>query len=225
MLSPKEVIFMKNLLGEKTARGMRRRASSVRKSPSGLQPSGTDPWKTLALPRVRQIGIVVESLPKAVEYYSNAFGIGPWFRSKFTGEEHYLAGKRQIRFGLDIAMAFAGNVQYEIIQHKGGDRNIYCDHLDTHGEGVHHLGFYVNDFDKRLAGLTERGVGVLQSGELSSGGSAGGSVTKYAYLDTAAIGGVILEIIETRFLGVAIGMSRFWFELGAMMGDVERIRG
>lgn len=183
--------------------------------------------KPLALPalgRVRQIGIVVRSAPRAVEYYSKTFGIGPWFRPKLSDQKHYLGGDRPARFDLDLAIAFSGKIQYEIIEHKGGDRNIYCDHLDTRGEGVHHLGFYVNDFDRRLAVLKERGVGVLQSGELSSGGSAGGSVTRYAYLDTAAIGGVILEIIETRFLAVHIGMSRFWFEMGTLMGDVERVR-
>ncbi len=177
-----------------------------------------------ALPEVRQIGIVVRSAPKAVAYYSKTFGIGPWFRPKLSGQEHYLAGKRPAQFDLDLAIAYAGKIQYEIIEHKGGDRSIYSDHLDRYGEGVHHLGFYVNDFDKRLAAYTGSGIGVLQAGSLASGGNAGGSITKYAYLDTAAIAGVILEIIETRFLKININMSRFWFELGAVLGDVERIR-
>lgn len=177
-----------------------------------------------ALPGVRQIGIVVRSVPKAVEYYSKTFGIGPWFRPRLSDQEHYLAGKRPARFDLDLAIAFAGKIQYEIIEHKGGDRSIYCDHLDERGEGVHHLGFYVNDFDERLAAYRERGIGVLQAGRLASGGSAGGSITKYAYLDTAAVGGIILEIIDTRFLKVPINMSRFWFEVGAVFGDAERIR-
>jgi methylmalonyl-CoA/ethylmalonyl-CoA epimerase len=176
-----------------------------------------------ALPRVRQIGIVVRSAPKAVEYYSTTFGIGPWFRPRLTGQEHYLGGKRPAEFDLDLAIAYAGKIQYEIIEHKGGDRSIYCDHLDSRGEGVHHLGFYVNDFDKRLAAYTGRGIGVLQAGTLVSKGSAGGSITKYAYLDTTAVAGVILEIIETRFLSININMSRFWFEIGAFFGDVERI--
>jgi len=176
------------------------------------------------LPNVRQIGIVVKSAPEAIRYYSDTFGIGPWFRPKLTGQHHFLAGQHPSQFDLDLVFAFAGKIQYEIIEHKGGDRSIYRDHMDTHGEGVHHLGFYVNDFDTRLAAYKEAGIGVLQSGSLASAGSGGGTVTKYAYLDTAAIAGVIIEIIETRFLKVGIGMSRFWFELGALMGDAERIR-
>jgi len=180
--------------------------------------------RRLALPEVRQIGIVVRNASKAAEFYSKAFGIGPWFRPKLSNEQHYIKGERPIAPDLDFAIAYAGKIQYEIIEHKGGDSTIYHEHLKKNGEGLHHLGFYVNDFDKRLSAYKERGVGVLQSGVLASGGNAGGSVTRYAYLDTVAVGGVILEIIETRFLTVNIQMSRFWFELGALMGDVEKMR-
>ncbi len=180
--------------------------------------------REFALPRVRQVGIVVKSAPKAVEHYFRTFGIGPWFRPKFSESRHFLGGTRPAEFDLELAFAYAGKIQYELIEHKGGDRSIYYDHLEKYGEGLHHLGFYVNDFDRRLAAYRKRGIGVLQSGTLASGGTAGGSVTKYAYLDTAAIGGVILEIIETTFLKMNIGMSRFWFEVGAAAGDVEKIR-
>jgi catechol 2,3-dioxygenase-like lactoylglutathione lyase family enzyme len=175
------------------------------------------------LGKVRQMGIVVRSVPRAVEFYAKTFGIGPWYRPKFSSQEHYHEGERPVQFDLDLAIAFAGKIQYEIIEHKGGDRNIYCDHIEKHGEGIHHLGFYVNDFERRLAAYREAGIGVLQAGVLTSGGKGGGSKTKYAYLDTRAIGGVIFEIIETRFLTMDIQMSPFWFGLGAIMGDVERI--
>jgi catechol 2,3-dioxygenase-like lactoylglutathione lyase family enzyme len=173
--------------------------------------------------RVRQIGIVVKSVPETVEFYTK-LGIGPWFRPRLSAKEHFLGGERSVEFDLDLAIAFAGPVQYELIEHKAGDRNIYCDHLERYGEGIHHLGFYVGDFDRHLAAYRDAGVGVLQAGRLTSGGGAGGSVTKYAYLDTRQIGGVIIELIETRFLGININMSRFWFELGSLMGDAEKIR-
>lgn len=223
MLIPKETIYIKDLLRNRAVPRMRTYATSASKSLARHGQGGPDPWKTLALPPVRQIGIVVESLPKAVEFYSNAFGIGPWFRSRFAGEEHYLKGKRQIHFNLDIAMAFAGNIQYELIEHKGGDRSIYVDHLEKYGEGLHHLGFFVNDFDQRLASCRHCGITVLQSGLLRSGGNLGGSTTKYAYLDTRQTGGVILEFIETSTMGMKIKASRAWYELGALMGDLEKM--
>jgi catechol 2,3-dioxygenase-like lactoylglutathione lyase family enzyme len=216
-------IYLGYWLRDKMAPPTRQDPKATRGDPGVRMRTGSDLWKTLSLPPVRQIGIVARDLPKTVELYSRVYGIGPWFRTRFTGEQHYLKGERQIHFDLDIALAFAGKIQYEIIGHRGGDRNIYADHLERHGEGVHHLGFYVDDFEDRLASCADCGIKVLQSGVLKSGGNLGGSTTKYAYIDTSRTGGVIFELIETSTMGMKIKASRPWFELGALMGDLEKM--
>jgi methylmalonyl-CoA/ethylmalonyl-CoA epimerase len=180
--------------------------------------------RVLALPAVGQIGIVVKSIDETVRYLSGTFNIGPWFRPRETREEHLLRGVEKINVDIDMVMAFSGKVQYELIQHRGGDRSIHRDYLDTYGEGIHHLGFYVSNIDERLNMLEEIGIGVLQSGYIKTMGRAGESHTSYAYLDTARIGGIILELIDTKYLGMSIRMSRFWFQLGSVTGDIEKIR-
>jgi hypothetical protein len=160
---------------------------------------------------------------RAVSRFSGTFGIGPWFRPHVANVQHRDKGVRPITIDLDIVMAFSGDIQYELIHPRGGDRSLYLEHLDRHGEGVHHLGFYVSDIERRLAAARELGIGVLQSGFIGSAGRAGGSVTDYAYLDTAKDGGIIFELIRTRFLGLTIGMSRLWFETGALLGDLEKM--
>ncbi len=216
-------IYLGYWLRDMMRRPTRQDRKAQRTDPGGQVRTGSDPWKALSLPPVRQIGIVTRDLPKTVEHYRQVYGIGPWFRSRFTDEQHYLKEERQIRFDLDIALAFAGKTQYEVIEHKGGDRSIYLDHLERHGEGIHHLGYYVDDFEERLASCRDCGIKVLQSGVLKSSGGLGGSVTKYAYLDTTPTGGVIFELIETSAMGMKIVPSRFWFELGALMGDLEKM--
>ena len=176
-------------------------------------------------PDIRQIGVVVQSIDRAVRSYARSFGIGPWFRPKFTQEEHRLRGKEAINDEIEIAIAFSGKTQIELIQPVSGNQSIYWRHLETHGEGIHHLGFYVSNIAERLAALSKIGIDVLQSGVIhSSGKLGGGSVTDYAYLDTADAAGVILELIQTRFLGLNIRMSRFWFEIGSITGDVDRMK-
>lgn len=179
--------------------------------------------KILRLPKVRQIGIVVNDLDEAVRYYFRTFNIGPWFRTDFTNAEHLFRGKEKIHYDLDIALAFSGKMQLELICPKEGDRNIHADHFKSHGEGIHHLGFFVTDIERRLDVLDKFDIGVLQSGFLESRGKVGGSVTKYAYLDTKKIGGIVFELIQTKFIGVNIEMSRFWLELGNITGDIEKI--
>jgi catechol 2,3-dioxygenase-like lactoylglutathione lyase family enzyme len=180
--------------------------------------------KHLRLPPVRQIGIVVRDLDRTIRYYAENFGIGPWFRTDFGEEEHLWRGTEKITYTVDVALEFSGKTQIELISPREGDRNIHQEHLDTYGEGLHHLGFFVKNIDTRLRLVKESGIGVLQSGFLKSAGKAGGSVTSYAYLDTRDTGGVILELIQTKFVGVSIVMSRPWFEIGALTGDLEKIK-
>ena len=180
--------------------------------------------KTLKLPKIRHMGIVVENLDRAVTYYSNTFRIGPWFKANFAGGENYLRGEEKIDTEYETASAFSGRMEYQLIEVKGGDRDACLEHLEKHGEGIHHLGVYVKDIEKRLRAYRELGIGTLQTGTLRSGGKVGGTVSKYAYLDTAAIGGVIFELIQINFLGTTIKSSRFWFELGSIAGDLKKVK-
>jgi catechol 2,3-dioxygenase-like lactoylglutathione lyase family enzyme len=179
--------------------------------------------KILKLPRLNQLGIVVKDMDRAMEYFSRTFGLGPWFRAGLAEEEHYRGGTERVTYDLDLVMAFSGGVMFELICHLKGDRNLYLEHLEQHGEGLHHLGFFVNDFDRRMEAVRDAGIGVLQSGVITSGGKVGGSETKYAYLDTVETGGIIFEYIQTKFMGIKIKMSRPWFEMGALTGDLEKI--
>ena len=181
--------------------------------------------KTLKLPKIRHMGIVVEDLDKAIKYYSEIFRIGPWFKANFAGGgENYLRGEQKINTEYETASAFSGKIEYQLIEVKGGDRDACIEHLEKHGEGIHHLGVYVNDIEKRLSAYEALGIGVLQTGTLKSGGKVGGTVAKYAYLDSAAIGGVVFELIQIEFLGTTISSSRFWFELGAISGDLQKLK-
>ncbi len=180
--------------------------------------------KILKLPRLSQLGIVVKDINKTVKYYSDTFGVGPWFRAGLAETEHYLGGKERIHYETDLVLAFSGKIQLELIKHIEGDRNVYVDHLEKSGEGIHHLGFFVSDIDKRLEAADKMGIDILQSGTIKSVGKGGGSVTRYAYLDTEEIGGIIIEYIQTKFVGVNIKMSRFWLELGNITGDVEKLK-
>ena len=179
--------------------------------------------RALRLPKIRHMGMVVEDIDRAVEYYSNTFLMGPWFKSKVPAGENYLRGEKKINTEYETASTFSGKMEYQLIEVKGGDRDACIDHLEKHGEGFHHVGVYVGDIERRLSACKELGIGVLQTGIVKSGGKIG-VVTKYAYLDTAAIGGVIFELLQINVLGVNISSSRFWFELGSLMGSIEKMK-
>ena len=180
--------------------------------------------KTLKLPKIRHMGIVVQNIDRAINYYSDIFQIGPWFKTRFTGGENYLRGEEKINTEYETASAFLGKVEYQLIEVKRGDRDACLDHLEQHGEGLHHVGVYVNNTEVRLSAYNELGVDVLQTCSMKCGGRVGGTLAKYAYLDSASIGGIIFELIQIDFLGTTISSSRFWFELGSISGNLEKLK-
>jgi methylmalonyl-CoA/ethylmalonyl-CoA epimerase len=86
-----------------------------------------------------------------------------------------------------------GTVTYEWIRSVRGP-TVYDDFLKTHGEGVHHLGFDVPDFDAALARWARQGMKEAQSGAWGDPGKPGSG--RYAYVDSEPAGGVFVELLS-----------------------------
>jgi methylmalonyl-CoA/ethylmalonyl-CoA epimerase len=128
--------------------------------------------------KVDQIGIVVRDMEATMKFYEKMFGIEPFP----TVESEIDSAK------LRIGLLQLGEVQIELIQVLEGE-SIHSKFLEEKGEGLHHLGFFVQDIEKELAQLEKQGVKVLERGEVLG-------VVKFAYLDTEKTLGVILELIQ-----------------------------
>ena len=176
-------------------------------------------FKSLGLPRLRQLGIVIKDIEKAMEFYSNFLNIKPWYRAKFAEQEILYDGK-ETEIELDIVLSYSRGLQVELIQIKGGDENIYVKHLEEHGEGLHHLGFYVSNIEKKVKQVEEMEIEVIQSGSLKT---QGGALTRFVYFDTSHICGYITEFIETRLFGFKVPQSKIMLSLGSLTGDVSKV--
>ncbi len=166
---------------------------------------------TLNLPKVGQIGILVYDVEKTRAHYEKVYGVKPWIvfekKPEFAIEKTGPADAT-----LKIATAYCGGVQLELIQVVSG-RSSYNETLDVR-EGLHHLGFMVNDLEKRLEICRANGIEVLQRGQMKLK-----LVTvDYAYLDTAAQGGIIFELIQTRIGPIKMKMNWFNHRISAWTG-------
>jgi len=83
------------------------------------------------------------------------------------------------------------------------------------------MGFLVSGFDKKMKRLRDAGVEPVQYGTLKS---AGGAVTRFAYLDTIDTCGTITELIETKLFGITMNMSSFTMGLGCLTRDCSRVK-
>jgi methylmalonyl-CoA/ethylmalonyl-CoA epimerase len=81
--------------------------------------------------------------------------------------------------------------QVEILQPCPA-RSIYQDWLDEHGEGLHQIAAIVESVDDLAGAAAADGIQVISSGEWFGAGGSG----KFAYLDTQAQLGTILELVQ-----------------------------
>jgi len=126
--------------------------------------------------KIDQIGVVTDNLDRLAEYFKENFGVD--FAIFETEQE---GGK------LKIGLTNLGEVQLELIQVVEGE-TIHADFLRRKGGGLHHIGFFVKDLDEKLRIAREKGINVVERGEIAG--------VRYAYLDTEKDVGITLEFIQ-----------------------------
>lgn len=132
----------------------------------------------LQLKSVDQISVAVKDINQVIEKWSSMFGIGPWTFRDIGGND-----AKGRPWKARLAFAPLGPLQIELVQPVEG-RIFQSRFLDTFGEGIHHLGFYVDDVDAEAANLVAQGAKLL----ITDPG-------RFAYLEGGA-GGVIFELMK-----------------------------
>lgn len=70
---------------------------------------------------------------------------------------------------------------------------VYEDHINKHGEGIHHLAFSVDDMDKVLGDYRSKGYVVSMGGTWGETGKPGSG--RYEYIDLEKAGGLTVELL------------------------------
>ena len=118
--------------------------------------------KALNISDLDHIGIPVQDIEKAADFYSRALGIGPFQIHELNVTEGMLRGvtRGPRRTGkLKIGVAPKGGINIELIEVMDGG-TIYREFLDSNGSMMHHLGFEVNDLEQVVATIESRGIEV-----------------------------------------------------------------
>lgn len=176
--------------------------------------------RSLNLPGVGQLGFVVHSLETSLPYYAAFYNLDTWFRPKYA-DKQFQIGSDRVEVDVDLAFAFSGKTQIELVEASGPVETLYQRHLADHGEGLHHLGFYVSNLDDRLRVIRKLGIDLLLEGRFKT---AGGGLARFAYLDTEQLCGAVLELIEIRLYGISVPQTSFMMNVAAVTGDVIKTR-
>ena len=147
----------------------------------------------MVLPPLSQVGTVVEDLDRAIAYYEDVLGIGPFVVFDFIPERHWCDGRPcpvELRIGI---AEIAPGVALEIVEPVAGDAP-HQRFLDEYGEGLQHIGYEVENYDEWMDYFVSKGINPipLQNAEFN----LGDGLRRAAYLKTDVIGGVVIELIE-----------------------------
>lgn len=139
--------------------------------------------------RVHHIGIVVRDMDKAIERLA-ALGIGPFEElnhqdlAPLIGEPTFRGKPTHVQS--KIWNAKVGDIALELFEPDEGE-SPYREFLDSKGEGIHHIGFVVDDLEPTVAGLKKKGASEVLHVRWQGGGCD--------YLDLG-VGGIIVELIR-----------------------------
>jgi catechol 2,3-dioxygenase-like lactoylglutathione lyase family enzyme len=141
-----------------------------------------------------QICWVVDDLAGAERWLTDTCGVARWMRIpdvRFPPETCSLRGE-PADYTIHVSLGYAGAQQLELIEPVSGP-NLYIEHLDRHGPGLHHVAWIPDDFDKALAEAAAAGIEVPQRGSMVDVGM------DFAYLEGGPAGGYIelMRLSET----------------------------
>ncbi len=138
---------------------------------------------------ITQVGIVVRDIEKSSREFAEFFGIPvpAWVQTDTMD-------KAQTRFRgaptpgrAKLAFMHFGSIDIELIE-PDTHPSTWREHLDTRGEGVHHLAFVIEGMADRVRELEAHGHPLQQKGEYTGG--------RYAYVDTSKTLKTIVELLE-----------------------------
>ena len=138
---------------------------------------------------ITQVGIIVRDIEAAARAWSEALGLP---LPRITTTDTVDVARTEYRGSATPARArqaffHLGQVDVELLE-PIGEPSTWRDQLNEHGASLHHIAFKVEGMQERLAFLDSQGFPLIQRGEWVGG--------RYAYVDSGAQLGTILELLE-----------------------------
>lgn len=153
---------------------------------TSINASITADLSDLGLGAIEQVAYIVEDMDRAIPRYAALFG--PFTVSEQKLDDCTVRGAK-VDLEMKMAVNHSSPVEIELIQPVRGN-SPWSEHLESHGEGLHHVRFRVTGIDAKLEELVARGFETLMYKRF-------GPEVAFAYVETPAkFGGHIIELLE-----------------------------
>jgi methylmalonyl-CoA epimerase len=129
------------------------------------------------LKRVNHIGIAVQDLDQAIEFWNRMFGV----------QTPPPVTERDMR----ICMIQLGDLLVELISPIGTE-GVMAKHIQKRGEGIHHVCYEVDDIYKAVEEMSTKGMKFVSKEPRE------GAEGKIVFLHPSSTHGVLTELVQVR---------------------------
>lgn len=157
-----------------------------------------------------QLAFVVRDLQASLRYWTETLNVGPFVVIKnATRDRRFVHRGQPSPVEMDIGFSYFGDVQLEIICQTNAAASPYQEFLASGREGVHHLGFWPDNFDAACRDLEQKGC------ELVSAVHAPSDSGHVNYYDAPQHLGVMVELApltpdRLRYFGGIKALADSW---------------
>lgn len=142
--------------------------------------------------RLAQIGFIVKDIEKTKQEFARFFDVPvpPTVNSgEFAVTQTQYRGEPAPQAQCQMCFFYFGDLQMELIQPNEAP-SAWREHLEQHGEGLHHLAFNVKGMQVNVERCEEWGMKLIQKGEYRRGDG------RYSFLDASDSLKMVVELLE-----------------------------
>lgn len=145
---------------------------------------------------MRQIAFVAHDLDRALRYWTETLGVGPFFVLRdVVPESFHYRGKPSPPPRISLALGNSGTMQVELIGIHDDRPSAYRDFLEAGREGFQHVSSWLTraEYDETRGRMLAAGASIAHEGVVP------GANVRFAYFDTdRGRDGLLYEIADVR---------------------------
>ena len=157
-----------------------------------------------------QLSYVVSDLDAALRFWVEQMNVGPFVVIEHAADDRIIKYRGQrTTVKMSLAFSYVGHVQIELITATCRDPSPWTDFLDSGREGLHHLGFWPDDFEQACIALERMGFARECAIETTSGAVSSN------YFSGPPHFGVWVELAQntpmrSRYFGGVKALTKAW---------------
>lgn len=157
-----------------------------------------------------QLGFVVRDMDAMLRFLTHTLNVGPFVVfEESLGDRKFIHRSQVSNVRFSVALGYLGDLQFEVISQANNAASPYLEFLQSGREGLHHIGFWPQNYEAACDRLISDGLVEVSSIETREG------VKNISYFDGPSTFGLMLELVpmtpeRRRYFGLIQKLAEGW---------------